>query len=85
MRASTATTALSLGRTAMTGLDLKIARIRANLKQYRVAAALGVSQTVLSQIENDQRVVTPERLEQIAQTIRDLALPHVSEVGGRAG
>jgi len=64
----------------MTGLDIKVARIRAGLRQYKVAAALGITQTVLSQIENDQRIVSQERLEQIARTIRDLAVRPGSEV-----
>jgi transcriptional regulator with XRE-family HTH domain len=56
----------------MTGLDLKIARVRAGLRQYHVAAAVGMSQSVLSQIENGQRVVSQERLDQIARAIRRL-------------
>ena len=57
----------------MTGLEIKILRIRAGLRQYRVAGALGMSQTVLSQIENGQRVVSQERIEEIARAIRELS------------
>jgi transcriptional regulator with XRE-family HTH domain len=64
----------------MTGLDLKILRIRAGMRQYRVAAALGISQTVLSQVENGQRTVPPERLEDMARVVRDLAGKTTPEV-----
>jgi transcriptional regulator with XRE-family HTH domain len=64
----------------MTGLDIKIARIRAGLRQYKVAAALGITQTVLSQIENEQRNVSQEQLEQITRAIRVLAARSESEV-----
>jgi len=63
----------------MTASDLKIARIRAGLRQYRLAAALGISQTALSQIENGQRPVPRERLEAIAEAIRGLAPPAAKE------
>ena len=70
----------------MNGVDIKVARIRAGLRQYRLAGALGISQTVLSQIENGQRIVPQERLEEIARAIRDVTAATASEVGsdGRA-
>ena len=57
----------------MNGLDLKIERVRRGLRQYRVAAALGITSTTLSQIENGQRIVPQERLEEFARVIRSLA------------
>ena len=57
----------------LTGLDVKIERIRAGVRQYHVAGALRISQTTLSQIENGQKPVTQDRLGEIARTIRDLA------------
>jgi transcriptional regulator with XRE-family HTH domain len=49
----------------MVGVDIRIARIRAGLKQYVVAAQLGVPQTILSEIETGKRAVSPELLERI--------------------
>ena len=69
----------------MTGLDIKIERIRAGVRQYHVAGALRISQTTLSQIENGQKPVTQERLSEIAKVIRDLSPRDRREVpNGRA-
>lgn len=64
----------------MTGLDVKIERIKNRIPQYRVAASLGIPATTLSKIENGQVVVGEDRLLGIAAAIRDL-----SEAGARAG
>lgn len=40
-----------VNQTDPVGLQLKVARIRAGLKQYELAARVGVSGTVLSRIE----------------------------------
>jgi hypothetical protein len=45
---------------------------------------LGSARPPFSQIENGQKVVAYERLEAIAQTIRDLAPPTTPEVGDAA-
>lgn len=64
----------------MTGLDLKIARIRAGVRQYHLASALQISQTTLSQIENGQKSVSQDQLDTIARKIRDLSLLPVPEM-----
>jgi transcriptional regulator with XRE-family HTH domain len=57
----------------MPGLEIKLARLRHGLRQYRVAAALGVPQTTLCAIENGKKLVSPERAEEIKQAIQRLA------------
>ena len=57
----------------LSGIDLKIMRIRAGLKQYEVAQRLGVAPPVLSTLENGQRPVTRERAAAISAAIRALA------------
>ncbi len=49
----------------MTGLDLKIKRLRAGKKQYEVAAHLGVCQTVLCEIEGGKRKLSPKLRDRI--------------------
>ena len=51
------------------GLDLKIARLRAGIKQYELAAKVGISPTQLSEIELDRRQASPELLERIAEAL----------------
>ena len=56
----------------MSGKDLQIERIRAGVKQYEMAEALKIEQSVLSKIEND-RVKIPEGVEQLyLDKIREL-------------
>ena len=57
----------------MNGIDLKIARVRAGVRQFRVAAHLGITQSVLCAIENGRRPVTEQEAEAIARAIRRLA------------
>jgi transcriptional regulator with XRE-family HTH domain len=57
----------------MDGLDVKLARIRYRIPQYRAAAALGIPAPTLSKIENGQRRVAPERLVAIAAKLEELA------------
>ena len=66
----------------MNGLDLKIERVRRGLKQYRVAAALDIPQSRLSQWENGKQPMTPEQersafeaLHRLVQTPRTDAEP----------
>ena len=49
----------------VSGLELKIARLRAGLKQYELAAKVGIAPTQLSEIETWRRELPPELLEQI--------------------
>lgn len=56
--------------TKLTPLDLKIARIKAGLKQYELAARVGIGPTKLSEIETGRREVSPELLERILGVIK---------------
>lgn len=47
------------------GLELKIARLRAGMKQYTLAAKVGIASTQLCEIETGRRDVSPELLERI--------------------
>ena len=51
------------------GFDLKVARLKAGIRQYDLAARLGISPTQLCEIELGRRPLTPEIAEQIKQTI----------------
>ena len=53
----------------MQGIDIKIARIKAGLKQYELAARLGIPQTMLSKIELGKRNVSLENLTRINEVI----------------
>ncbi len=52
------------------GLELKIARIRAGLKQYELAAKVGIASTQLCEIEMGRREVSSELLEQLLEVIK---------------
>ena len=51
------------------GLELKIARLRAGLKQYELAAKVGIAPTQLCEIETGRREVPAELLERILRVI----------------
>ncbi|MBA7623588.1 hypothetical protein ES703_30985 [subsurface metagenome] len=51
------------------GVEIKIARIRARLLQYEVAANVGVLPNRLSEIEAGRRRPSPELLTRILQVI----------------
>ena len=51
------------------GVEIKIARIRAGLLQYAVAANVGILPNRLSEIEAGRRRPSPELLERILQVI----------------
>ena len=57
----------------MTGIELKVMRIRAGLQQWKVAANLGFSGTWLSMIESGKQSVTPELAQLLTETIDNLA------------
>jgi transcriptional regulator with XRE-family HTH domain len=44
----------------MTGLDLKLLRIRKGVRQYRLASALGINPSRLSLLENERLPLTAE-------------------------
>lgn len=52
------------------GIKIKIARIRAGLRQYEVAASVGILANRLSEIEAGRRRPSPELLERILQVIK---------------
>ena len=53
----------------MTGLELKLKRIEAGLKQYEVAAKVGISPNKLCEIELGRREATTELLAHISCVI----------------
>lgn len=54
----------------MTGLDLKLARIKQGRKQIEVARELGIHPTRLSRIENDWEQPRPDELVAIRATLK---------------
>jgi transcriptional regulator with XRE-family HTH domain len=52
------------------GVEIKIARIRAGLRQYEVATSVGILPNRLSEIEAGRRRPSPELLERILQIIK---------------
>jgi len=52
------------------GLQLKITRIKAGLRQYEVAAKVGIPATKLCEIEADRRKSSDELVKRILQAIR---------------
>jgi len=52
------------------GLKLKIARLRAGVKQYELAAKVGIASTQLCEIETGRREVSPELLKRILGVIK---------------
>ncbi len=56
--------------TRISALDLKLARIKSGLKQYELAARVGIGPTQFSEIENGRREPSPQLLEHILKVIR---------------
>ena len=52
------------------GLDVKIARVRAGLRQYQVAMSVGISPARLSEVEAGRRRPSPELLERILAVVQ---------------
>ncbi len=52
------------------GVQIKIARIRAGLRQYEVAARVGILANRLSEIESGRRRPSPELLERILMVVQ---------------
>lgn len=57
----------------MQPIDLKLERVRRGVRQYRLAAELGIPPTTLSKIENGQRRVSPDRLIAIVAKLDEIA------------
>ena len=53
----------------MNGFQLKVKRIKASLKQYEVAAYVGMSPNKLCEIELGRRTASPELLDRISEAI----------------
>jgi len=51
------------------GLDIKIMRIKAGLRQYDLAARLGMPPSRLSEIESGRRKPAPETIRQILKIL----------------
>ena len=58
------------GATYPEGVEIKVARIRAGLRQYEVAASVGILPNRLSEIDAGRRNPSPELLELILQGIK---------------
>lgn len=54
------------------GLELKIGRLKARLKQYELAAKLGISTTQLCEIETGRRQPSPELAQKIERVLQEL-------------
>ena len=54
------------------GLELKIARLRAGMKQYELAARAGIGTTQLCEIERGRRHITPELAERIERVLNEV-------------
>lgn len=52
------------------GLDLKVARVRAGLRQYTVAFKVGIAPSRLSEIENGRREVSAELFRRILEIVK---------------
>jgi transcriptional regulator with XRE-family HTH domain len=55
----------------MEAIELKIKRLRSGLKQYELAAKLGISPTKLCEIELGRKKPSPELLPRILEIIGD--------------
>lgn len=53
----------------MTGLELKLKRIQTGLRQYELAARVGISPTQLCEIERGRREASPELIQRIFKEI----------------
>lgn len=56
----------------MTGLEIKMFRHTYRLRQWQLAARLGYSAAVLSDLENEKRPVSPEMEEKIRLVFEEL-------------
>jgi len=54
------------------GLNIKLERVRAGLRQYKVAEVVGISRVMLSYYENDRRPMPPGMEQRILDAIKEL-------------
>jgi transcriptional regulator with XRE-family HTH domain len=52
---------------------LKVDRVRLGVPQYRLAAALGITQSALCSWENGRRPITPEQERAVRDVLQSLA------------
>ena len=62
------------------GMQLKLLRVRAGLRQYRVAQELGMPPSTLSDYENGRKPIPPRQGQRILE-----AIDHLSLAGGLGG
>ncbi len=55
----------------ITGIELKVMRIRKGLKQYAIAAAVGIAPCRLSEIEAGRRQASPGLLAKIIEALEN--------------
>jgi transcriptional regulator with XRE-family HTH domain len=67
------------------GLELKIRRIRAGLRQYRVAQELGIPAATLCDYENGRKPVPSRQGRRILEAIDRLSLPSDLDGGNDGG
>ena len=58
--------------TKVKGLDIKIARLKAGLRQYDVAAQLGIPPSRLSEIESGRRQPSDELLQRLLEVLNQV-------------
>jgi transcriptional regulator with XRE-family HTH domain len=56
------------------GVELKLLRIRAGLRQYRVAQELGIPPSILCDFENGRKPIPPRQGQRILAAIDQLSL-----------
>jgi ribosome-binding protein aMBF1 (putative translation factor) len=52
------------------GIDIKLARIKKGIRQYDLAARLGIAPSRLSEIESGRRQPSPELLEHLLKLLK---------------
>lgn len=57
--------------TKVKGLDIKIARLKAGMRQYDLAARLGIPPSRLSEIESGRRKPAPKMVEQLFKILNE--------------
>lgn len=57
------------------GIDIRIARIRAGMKQYELAQRAGIREPELSMIENGRKQASPEKAARIVAALETAGSP----------
>jgi DNA-binding XRE family transcriptional regulator len=64
----------------VTGLDLRMRRVKLGLRQFHVAAELLIPQTTLCAIENGKKPISDEQAEEILAAMKRLAVTRSNDV-----